>query len=59
VKRNQSGPEVFTQPVMRGVSTLVATLALLCATGAVAVAATQIGTDGPDRLSGTGDPDQL
>ena len=50
---------MFLQPVKRGVSALVATLAFVCATGAVAVAATQIGTDGPDKLSGTVAPDQL
>src|SRR4029453_7877563 len=58
-ERNQAGREVFIEPVKRGVSALVAPLAFLCATGAVAAAATQIGTDGPDRLSGTVGPDQL
>ena len=43
----------------RGATTTVAALAFLCATGAVAVAATGIGTDGPDRLVGTPAPDQL
>jgi len=50
---------LFKQPVKRGAATLVATLAFLCVTGAVAIAATRIGTDGPDRLSGTAVPDQL
>jgi Ca2+-binding RTX toxin-like protein len=45
--------------VMRGATTVVAALAFLCATGAVALAATEIGTDGPDRLLGTTGPDQL
>ena len=43
----------------RGALILVATLALLSCLGAGAFGATLLGTEGGDRLPGTGEPDQV